>query len=132
MILTMIFNYSWWCLFISKRIWIRSGIRPEENINVKNQTTVVKMACHRSRGNIDLHGFFFFLNWESKWIHCPTKLSWSLVRVSHRPCIITNEWFVSLFKIYVENCNHLYYYLRNFPCLDSSFFSSKIPLHFYV
>lgn len=39
---------------------MRSGISPEENINVKNQTTVVKMACHRSRGIIDLYGFFFF------------------------------------------------------------------------
>ena len=27
---------------------------------------------------------------------------------------------------------YLYYYLRDFPCLDSSFFSSKMPLHLYV
>ena len=27
---------------------------------------------------------------------------------------------------------HLYYYLRGFSCLDSSFFSSKIPLHPYI
>ena len=27
---------------------------------------------------------------------------------------------------------YLYYYLRGFPCLDSSFFSSKIPLHPYI
>ena len=26
----------------------------------------------------------------------------------------------------------LYYYLRGFPCLDSSFFSSKMSLHLYV
>ena len=26
----------------------------------------------------------------------------------------------------------LYYYLRGFHCLDSSFFSSKMPLHLYV
>ena len=27
---------------------------------------------------------------------------------------------------------YLYNYLRGFPCLNSSFFSSKIPLHLYV
>ena len=27
---------------------------------------------------------------------------------------------------------YLYYYLRGFSCLDSSFFSSKMPLHLYV
>ena len=27
---------------------------------------------------------------------------------------------------------HLYYYLRDCPCLDSSFFSSKMSLHFYA
>ena len=27
---------------------------------------------------------------------------------------------------------YLYYYLRGFSCLDSSFFSSKIPLHPYI
>ena len=27
---------------------------------------------------------------------------------------------------------YLYYYLKGFPCLDSSFISSKIPLHTYV
>ena len=27
---------------------------------------------------------------------------------------------------------YLYYYLRGFPCLDSSFLSSKMPLHLYV
>ena len=26
----------------------------------------------------------------------------------------------------------LYYYLRGFSCLDSSFFNSKMPLHLYV
>ena len=31
-----------------------------------------------------------------------------------------------------KNIYYLYYYLRGFPCLDSSFFSSKIPLHFYI
>ena len=27
---------------------------------------------------------------------------------------------------------YLYYYLRGFSCLDSPFFSSKIPLHPYI
>ena len=27
---------------------------------------------------------------------------------------------------------YLYYYLRGFSCLDSSFFSSEIPLHLYI
>ena len=31
-----------------------------------------------------------------------------------------------------ERRSYLYYYLRGFPCLDSSFFSSKMPLHLYV
>ena len=32
----------------------------------------------------------------------------------------------------MENVVYLYYYLRGFPYLDSSFFSLKMPLHFYV
>ena len=28
--------------------------------------------------------------------------------------------------------SNLYYYLRGFTCLDSSFYSSKMPIHHYV
>ena len=33
---------------------------------------------------------------------------------------------------YLHKIYYLYYYLRGFSCLDSSFFSSKMPLHLYV
>ena len=36
------------------------------------------------------------------------------------------RWFLYYYEYY------LYYYLRGFSCLDSSFFSSKIPLHPYI
>ena len=55
----------------------------------------------------------------------------NVVKVS---CTITlfiffqKEINYSFIYIYIS----LYYYLRDFPCLDSSFFSSKIPLHPYV